>query len=724
MAETAKLPQPAHRRRARISLRVSVVAISLLTVAFTAAAVHLPWLWISRENVAEMSDQLNTEIVAGVNREVAAIFDSAIAAQTTLRDALHDGVIDIEDKKGRDRLFFAFLNANPHFSWVSFGKPNGDFYGAQRRDDVNLRIAESKWDAANEQAVRHEDYFVNDGERISHTISRTKINDYFAPDRSWYRKAVRNPEQHIWTDVYVFDTSRKPGLNSAITFGRDGGLVGVISIAIELDRISRYLKMLTSMRSGTVFIIDRRGRLIAFPDASEVTRSGTVAEMPELKALADSYHPLLQVAESAIETGRIDLATLAGTAQVRHETSADRYFITLQPAAGRADWIIGTVIPESDFMARIEANYGRLGLAVLAAILFVGLFSIFAARSLIIAPLQRIMGQTTKIREFDLQAVEPVISPIVEIDALSQSMESMSRGLDSFRRYLPGDLVRTLMAQGMLAQPGGERRTLSIMFIDLEGFTSASERLGHRIVPLLTDYLTGISRAMVLHRATIDKFIGDSVMAFWGAPHHNEEHATDACRAALECVERFAEIQDDWVKHGLPAMNVRIGLNSGRVVVGNIGSDERLNYTVIGDPVNLASRLEGMNKKFGTSVLITQNTFELAKYDIVARRLDAVTVRGRAEPVAVYELLAMRDEKGVANGFEWVAIFEKGMTLFADHRWHEAAQQFRTVIEMRGGDPPSRVFLARCEEAIEAEPKHPVLATSRPALPPAATPAE
>ncbi len=703
-----------HRRRPRISLRVSLVGISLLTVALTAAAVHFPWFWVSRDNVGEMSRQLTTEIVSGVNREVDAIFTSAIAAQTTVLDALDNGVFDIEDKQARDRLFLAFLKANPHFSWVSFGKPNGDFYGAQRRDEIDIRVAESTWDSAQNLATRVEDYYVNDGERLIKTITKVKTNDYYSPGRAWYKLATAKPDTHIWTEVYVFDTSRKPGLNSAITFSRNDELVGVVSVAIELERISLYLRNLTTLRSGTAFIVNRNGNLVAFPDAGEVTdRTGT-ADNRGLRPLAGSYHPLLQVAQAAIRSSSIGLASFEMPTQLVHQDDTGRYLVTIVPAASRSDWIIGTVIPESDFMARIEDNYLRLAMAVLVAILLVGLIAIVVSRYLFVGPMQHIIEQTRKIQHFDLAAVDGVRSPIVEIEALSDSVEQMSKGLGSFRRYLPADLVKTLMAQGVVAELGGERRTMSVLFMDLEGFTAMSERMGYRVVPVLGEYLGAMSHILMDQKATIDKFIGDAIMAFWGAPQHNEEHATDACRAALDCRRRFVELQSEWVRRGLPAMNMRIGLNSGRMVVGNIGSAERLNYTVIGDSVNLASRMEALNNAYGTNILISHNTFELAKYDIVARRLDAVSVRGKEEAVPIYELLAMRDEGGQASGFEWVAVFDKAMAAYHAGRWHEAVRHFNAVIELRGEDAPSRLFIERCGEKLAAEPRHPVLASSRP----------
>lgn len=697
-----------------VSLSFALVALSLVTVASTAAVVHYAWLHVSRQSVAEVVQQLNVEIAGRVDREIQTIFESAMAAQLAIRDMLRDGVIEIENKPQRDRLFFAILNANPHFSWVSFGKPNGNFYGVQRRDPVNLRIAESRWDPVQEQATRLEDYLVDDGERISKTISKVKIDDYYAPERDWYRRAIANRGQTIWTDVYIFAQSGKPGFNTAITLEapNGGAVLGVVSIAIELERLSHYLTHLTALRSGTAFLLDRQGRLLAYRDPEVVTRPGSVADTSELRPLVAADEPQLRVAAAALRREQVDLTTLQGPRELIVDGPEGREYVTLVPSA-RDGWIIGTVVPELDFMRIIEAEYGRLGLAVLAAALLFGLLMVLVARGLFVRPIARLIARTGRIARFDLAPTLPIRSPLRELDALGHSVEQMSRGLGSFRRYLPADLVQTLLAQGGIAELGGERRMLTVMFMDLEGFTATSERLGHRVVPLLAEYFSAMGAEIRATGGTIDKYIGDAVMAFWGAPSVNEEHATDACRAALACRERMRELQADWARRGLPVMRLRIGVSTGRIVVGNIGAPERFNYTVIGDPVNLAARLEDLNKLYETEVLLSQQTYELARYEVVARRLDWTTVKGREEPVAVHELLALRDERGEAPGYEWVRMFERAVALYDQRRWHEAAEQLRAVQELRPADPPTRIYLQRCEERIAAEPRALALAASR-----------
>ncbi len=245
-------------------------------------------------------------------------------------------------------------------------------------------------------------------------------------------------------------------------------------------------------------------------------------------------------------------------------------------------------------------------------------------------------------------------SRVLELENLSSAIADMAGGLAAFRKYIPADLVKMLVREGVEPRPGGAIRNLTVLFADIAGFTGLSERLGDQIIPLLSSYLDTMSREVSAHGGTIDKFIGDAVMAFWGAPATNADHAVDACRAALACQKalRASGLNDD---HGRP-LRVRIGINSGDMLVGNIGSEFRLNYTVIGDAVNIASRLEGANKEYGTDIIIGEETRRLAGDRIHVRELDRLMVYGRVGGLAIYELLGVAEPRTRPPG--WVAVYE------------------------------------------------------------------
>jgi adenylate cyclase len=257
-----------------------------------------------------------------------------------------------------------------------------------------------------------------------------------------------------------------------------------------------------------------------------------------------------------------------------------------------------------------------------------------------------------------------------------------------------------LVREGVEPHPGGSIRTLTVLFADIAGFTGLSERLGDRIIPLLSGYLDIMSREVSAAGGTIDKFIGDAVMAFWGAPAANADHAVDACRAALTCQSalRASGLTDD---RGQP-LKVRIGINTGEMLVGNIGSEYRLNYTVIGDAVNVASRLEGANKAYGTDIIIGEETRRLAGDRIHARELDRLMVYGRAGGLAIYELLAVA-EAG-AKPPSWVGLYESGLAAYRARDFAGAAIFFQKLLAVRPSDQPACVMLERCGEFLESPP--------------------
>jgi adenylate cyclase len=214
----------------------------------------------------------------------------------------------------------------------------------------------------------------------------------------------------------------------------------------------------------------------------------------------------------------------------------------------------------------------------------------------------------------------------------------------AFGRYLAPPVIEALKRDPSLLELGGRRTEITVLFSDVAGFTTLAKKLGEKdIVRLLNEYLTAHCAAVFEEGGVVDKFIGDAVMAFWGDPIPTADHAVRACRSALAVQARMPALGPLLRSLGIPEFHVRIGLNSGTAVVGNMGSRQRFDYTCMGDTVNLASRLEGANKKFGTSILLGSRTHDEARAAVLARPLAGLTVVGRDEPEPVYELLAMRD---------------------------------------------------------------------------------
>jgi adenylate cyclase len=409
-------------------------------------------------------------------------------------------------------------------------------------------------------------------------------------------------------------------------------------------------------------------------------------------------HPLFPVAVAAIQQAGhgydTDKSEAFHTSVIR---DGKAYQAVLTPISFPG-WSLVTVVPESEFLGPVQNTIRKLLIGLAALIVVAGLLSAWLGQRLIAAPLIRVVSEVRHVERFDLDRVERHSSRLAEIENLSSAIADMALGLAAFRKYIPADLVKRLISDGTGARLGGDVRPMSVMFVDMAGFTGMSERWGDRIIPLLSRYFDAVSEQVQGNGGTIDKFIGDAVMAFWGAPAPNPDHAVDCCRAALACQRAVRELclVDDQERR----VEIRIGLNSGDMLVGNIGSEGRLNYTVIGDAVNVASRLEGANKVYGTSIIIGPETRRLAGERIIVRELDRLAVYGRAGGQQIYELLEMA--KVLPETPEWVKHYESGLASYRAQAFSSAIAAFEKVQGWRTQDQASALMIARCKQAMLA----------------------
>ncbi len=277
----------------------------------------------------------------------------------------------------------------------------------------------------------------------------------------------------------------------------------------------------------------------------------------------------------------------------------------------------------------------------------------------------------------------------------------------SFKQYLSPKIIDVLTKDPSKLRLGGEEREVSIFFLDIAGFTTMSETLKPtQLVEVMNHCLTEFSNIILKHDGLINKYIGDCVMAFWNAPADQPLHATQACLAALECIRVLPDINRKLQEKGLPSIDCRIGVNTGVAVVGNMGSHEKFDYTAMGDPVNLASRLEGANKQYHTRIMISDATFEKAREEIEARDLDLIRVKGKKEPRKVFEVLCKKGEllEEVSEGRKR---YHQGLALYRQRSFAEAIEAFQTVFDYLPNDRVTRVYLERAR-AFAAHPPPPM----------------
>jgi adenylate cyclase len=261
-----------------------------------------------------------------------------------------------------------------------------------------------------------------------------------------------------------------------------------------------------------------------------------------------------------------------------------------------------------------------------------------------------------------------------------------------------------MIQSGEEANLGGKKEEVTIFFSDIAGFTSMSERLTpDQLVKVLGDYLSAMSDIIMQRDGTLDKYIGDAIMAFWNAPKPVANHAVSACYAAIENQQKLAEMRIRWINEDLPPIGCRIGLHTGNVVVGNFGSEKRLNYTIIGDPVNLAARLESACKQYNINIMISEETYLAAKDHIEVRLLDNIAVKGKKEGVFVYELLGRKD-KLIQEVRDFNDCYVEALAAYNGREWDKAIELFEKAEYLKRSDDPASRKLAEKSKLFKAEP--------------------
>lgn len=670
----------------RIGVRLAISGLVLASIVVTAVGANVMWFRTAEATSRMLAATINSQIVSAVTTQLATIAAEARSAHTAIRTLFLQNVLETREADKREFVFLSQLQSQPAISWVAFGWPDDAFFAAHKLGDAGIEMMEI--DVVEGKVKCRVDQYETIMGDIQFESRKFEDTTYSVLKQDWYQEGIR-AENPRWFNVTDHPIGPRPSIAFAGPIDVYSKREGVLAVFIEYTRLARFLSQLKVGKSGAAFILARDGSTIAAPDPD-----------------ADEVHPqrsdqpLLGVAHGAFrQAGNSYDSDGSAARQIRLAVDNADYEVTLTPLAFPG-WTLATVIPEAEFLGPVRATIRQLLMGLVLLIVAASLLSAWLAQRVIAAPLIKVTGELRHVQRFELDRVQRHSSRLTELETLSGAIADMAGGLAAFRKYIPADLVRNLVNKGVEPRPGGSTRPMTVVFADIAGFTGLSERMGDRIIPLLSSYLDLVSVEINAHGGTIDKFIGDAVMAFWGAPAATPDHAVKACGAALACQRAVRDRGP--VDDQAHRLKMRIGINSGDMLVGNIGSDVRLNYTVIGDAVNIASRLEGASKEYGTEIIIGEETRRLAGPHIHVRELDRLTVYGRAGGLQIYELLGIAENGSPAP--RWVASYEAGLACYRARDFAAAMNCFEQALAERGEDPPSRIMIERCRQFLKAPP--------------------
>jgi adenylate cyclase len=631
------------------------------------------------------------------------LFTSQLAAQGKLEPQEREQALD---------YFRAALLANPSFTWASWAGADGAYLAAWRAQpgggpgaiQATLREVQGV-DGQGRPLTRWRDFApaAGGGWRVLKDVAEP----YDPRTRGWYQAGAQ-AQGPTWVEPFLFQSHQQAGFMCVLAQRAGAEVKGVFAVEFETQDLSTFLSTLKVGEHGKVYLVTTSGLVVGHPDGQVTEQEGGALRIARAASHPD---PMLRAAWDAWKKRGGGARSFA----------VETYLAMAEPfpAESGIDWVALGVAPSQDFFgeARAQALFA-LVLGFFVMVLAAALGALLATR--VAGGLHELVDELDRIGRYQLSQEKLLTapSPVREVNTMADAIDRMKASLRSFARYVPTQLVQDLLETGEESKLGGHKQELTTLFSDLEGFTTLSEQMEpDQLVDALQDYFAGMSEVVRACGGTVDKFIGDAIMAFWNAPRPEEDHALLACRAALAMRARMLSIQREWRKAGRPVIAARIGINTGTALVGNIGSQQRMNYTAMGDPVNLASRLEGLNKVYGTKILLGETTARAVQGSMVLRPVDWVAVKGRAQAVLVHELIG---EKGKVSP-EVVRACElqrEALELYRSRRFLEAAERFEAAGALITGDgaeeatthgqvksdEASRVLATRCRDYAARPP--------------------
>ncbi len=507
---------------------------------------------------------------------------------------------------------------------------------------------------------------------------------FVAKDQFWFKKMEVWPKE-IWSmaslpkSIYPIKESVK-----TISFGmplfEKEAFFGMVEINLSMNSLANFIYEYRISDHGRSFILNSDGEIL-IPNAEGLD---PIAEKMAHSVVTDAYQRFIGSKKNYMEI-------------VSDKT---KYLVYIEqfPISLGAPWYFVITVPFDDFFGSFIKNLNQLAFISLLIFLLFG-FLIYLFSKHISKPIVEMADELDHIRHLDYEKKFHIHSNIEEIVTLENSITALQNAVRSFGKYIPKEIVKKLIGQGKEITLGGKRKHISLMFSDIKDFTTTSESFPvETLLFSLEKYYEVLSDIIIEKEGTIDKFIGDSIMAFWNAPEAIPEHPKKACLAVLKC---HKACNVDYRKNQLFDWTTRFGLHAGEVIVGNIGTFERMNYTIVGDVVNAASRVTSLNKEYHTSIIITDAIKKEAGDEFITRPLDFIAVRGKTIKLLIYELVGTVDGELQATP-EQVKLcqeFTKAYNLFTNDKMAEAKKLFQEIAKQFPNDTPTKIYLSRIAEA-------------------------
>jgi adenylate cyclase len=613
-----------------------VVALTVLLIAIQLRSLR----FATKEAASAYMDATSIKVLGRLQGELSAISSLVNVLATS------SSVADSNERSETGRavpLFKAALQELPQMDSIYAGFDNGAWLQVRRISDLtedqrgrlrapanaDIAISLIRPTAAGDLPLRR--IFQDKQGNEIEEIDLWKYG-YDARKRAWYWATMQADRPYV-SEPYLSFSIDAPVIT--VSAPLRGKVPGVIAADLKLDTFSTFVQAQRPGKHGTVMIFDQAGSIIAHPEFADFVASAMTH--PARSSLPSIDEINTGIVASVIR-GSYNKDNYEGS--IEDETRKGFLFRVTKFALGEHyNGSILLLAAQDDFVQNVrELQFNGLVLAIVVGAGFVPVVWMFGSQ--MSGSLQRITAQARQLQTLAEPELVPVTSYIKEIDQLGRTMNLAQRAIWSFAHFVPKEIVRGLIENSISTELGGAKQDITLVFTDVQGFTTIAEAADPDMLMRQTSrYFSVLTEAFLAEGGTVDKFIGDAVMVFWNAPNPQADHVARACRAVLAARAAGERLNAEFEAGGLKPFITRFGIHVGEAVVGNVGSTERMNYTALGNTVNLAARLEGLNKQTGTTILVSEDVYRRVEDLFTFRALDAVVAKGMTKETRIFELM-------------------------------------------------------------------------------------
>jgi adenylate cyclase len=702
-----------------------VFGLSLLGLAAALGLLFYLVFQLSRETLIESSERIRDEASREIGERVTSFLAKAPDAVEQFQQEVDQGLVDARDPQAVEPALLALLLSARDITEITltYGKEIGFAedgalqLAATPRGQVSVvRALSDKEEARFWSRHIHQENgaFVAD-RRECEASSRFST----LPLRREAGPVISDPTLHatfstpasenfsgrlLWSDLHwsqldadLPEAQRRVEVSvQRVVADGAGEFLGVLRVGLLAQQLDRAVQLKLAAAGQVdphrIFICDPAGHLI-----TRLSPSDRLQDLDgDLRIAPASLPPEIAGALADPNLRAVDEKRPSSSGHFHF--AGQEFLTTFRALPGTQEWIVGIVVPRAYYLGRLSTIRERLlavSLGSMALLIVGGTFILRRVKR----GLAQIVGESLTMNAFEFSPA-PTVSSFRDVSEVLESLEKTKTAMRAMSKYVPVDLVRRLYRSKTEPVLGSELMEISIMFTDIKDFTTSAEQIApNELAVALGRYLdVMVSIIQQETGGTIDKFIGDAIMTFWNAPERVTEPARMACLAALRCREASHALSQssDW--QGLPPFETRFGLHQGKALVGHFGAHDRMNYTAMGDAVNLASRLEGLNKQYGTSIIASDRIVEDARTNFDFRLLDLVAVKGKTDAIKIYELLGQKGEGNAMS--ETVKAYEAAFEAYLARNFGEAI----ALLAQNDNDPPSAILLNRCRAFQETPP--------------------